>query len=228
MERLGFFGAHEAVLNRYIGAQLRRGDWVIDVGANVGLISSVMAAAVGPEGAVWAFEPLPRNVERLRALKEANNLTQLTIFPLGLSSTASTAKLLLSPPEGGSGSGSFVSPWAKEGYIEVEVNRLDDLVEADGEDLPLRLVKIDVEGFEPEVLAGAKNTLTTKRPLILCEFHDPLLLAAGSSSEALLDQFSRYGFHPGPPFGRPPGPLDGRVVDMLLIPDSVQLRSDQD
>ncbi len=217
-ERIGFFGAHSSRLMRYVTSQLGPGDWAIDAGANIGLFTSVMSAAVGPEGCVWAFEPLSRNVERLRKLHELNGLSQMEIFPLALSSTASTASLRLPASPGGSAFGSFVATWESSGHIDVPTVPLDDLVEERSPQGPLRLVKIDVEGFEDEVLRGAEATLTTRRPLVVCEFHDPLLRAAGTSAEELLQRFEAYGYRPRQPFGQRRGTLDGVVTDMLLGP----------
>lgn len=217
-ERIGFFGAHSARLLRHIASCLRPGDWAIDVGANVGLVTSAMCAAVGPEGCVWAVEPLPRNVERLRTLKDRNGLRQLHILPLALSSSPSAARLRLPAEQGGSAFGSFVATWPTSGSLEVQTRRLDDLVEQRHPGKPLRLLKIDVEGFETNVLAGATETLARSRPIVVCEFHDQLLREAGSSAEGLLQQFESLGYRPQPPFGRPRGSLDGVVVDMVMAP----------
>jgi methyltransferase FkbM-like protein len=120
---------------------------------------------------------------------------------------------------GGSGWGSLVAPWASSQSVEVAMVRLDDMVARRAPDAPLRLVKIDVEGSEPDLLAGAEVTLSAHRPLVICEFHDPLLRAAGSSSEDLLASFARLGYRPRAPFARPRGGLEGRVCDLLLVPD---------
>ncbi len=218
MERAGFFGAHSSKLLRFVASHLRPGDWAIDAGANVGLMASAMAAAVGPEGCVWAVEPVPRNIGRLRTLKEANGLRQLEIVPLALSSERSTASLRLPALPGGSGFGSFVATWERAEDIEVDVCPLDELVEASAPQSPLTLVKMDVEGYEGQLLAGAKATLTGRRPLVVCEVHDPLLRSAGTSAAELLDQFEAYGYEPRAPFGVPGGPLDGVVCDILFAP----------
>jgi FkbM family methyltransferase len=219
MERCGFFGAHSAALVRFIASTLRPGDWAIDAGANVGLFTSPMAAAVGPQGSVWAIEPLPRNLERLERLKQVNRLSQLELFPLALGSATSTARLRLPKAPGGSGFGSFVATWASAGDVEVATRPLDDLVAAGAPAAPLRLVKIDVEGSELDLLAGARTTLTTRRPLVLCEFHDPLLRSAGTSADELLALFRAYGYAPRAPFPGPGGSLHGAIVDILLVPD---------
>lgn len=216
MERAGFFGAHESALIRYITRCLQPGDWAIDAGANVGLLASAMASAVGKDGSVWAVEPFPRNVARLEALKASNDLSQLTILPVALSATDSTGRLKVSAERGGSGWGSFVAPWAKDESIEVPTVPLDRLTEEAPRGRVLRLIKVDVEGFEAEVLAGAEQTLAKWRPNVICEFHDPLLRAAGSSSEELFSAFREHGYIAVPPFARPEGSLDGKLVDILM------------
>jgi FkbM family methyltransferase len=219
VQRAGFFGAHSAGLIRLGTSLLRPGDWVVDAGANVGLFASAFSAAVGPRGRVWAIEPLADNVEKLRRLKQVNELEQLEILPVALGSATATARLRLPAGQGSGGSfASFVATWPAGGDVEVPTCRLDDLVESGDPGRPLRLVKIDVEGFEAEVVAGAAATLATRRPFVLCEFHDPLLRAAGSSSRDLLREFAACGYEPRPIRRRSPDALDGRVVDLLLVP----------
>jgi FkbM family methyltransferase len=211
LERAGFLGAHSPTLLRNLDRVVAAGDWVIDVGANVGLVSSRLCQLVGPTGAVWAVEPLPRNVERLEALRARNGLDQLTVLPVALSSEAGSARLRL-PIRGGGAFGSFVATWETGGEIDVATARLDDLVAERRPPGRLRLVKIDAEGFEPQVLAGATETLSTLRPLVLCEFNDILLQQAGTSSGELLQRFVGLGYAPV----TPPTKLAGRNVDLLL------------
>lgn len=215
LERAGFLGAHSPTLLRNLDRVVASGDWVIDVGANVGLVTSRLCQLVGPSGAVWAVEPLPRNVERLDALQARNGLDQLTVLPVALSSEAGTARLRL-PIRGGGAFGSFVATWETCGEIDVVTARLDDLVAERRPPGPLSLVKIDAEGFEPQVLAGATETLSTLRPLVLCEFNDILLHQAGTSSTELLQRFAGLGYAPVTPLERRPPKLAGRNVDLLL------------
>lgn len=218
IERAGFFGAHSPRLMRCVAGLLGPGDWAVDVGANVGLVTSEMCAAVTDDGLVWAVEPLPRNVDRLTALKAANDLSQLVVFPAALSSERSTAMLRIPVSPGGSAYGSFVADWESVD-VEVPTWRLDDLVDEHvGWRRPLRLLKIDAEGAEPEVISGAERTLRELRPLVLCEFNDILLRLAGTSSAKLLDRFVELGYRPSAPLGRTRRPLEGRCVDMLLAP----------
>lgn len=215
LERAGFLGAHSPTLLRNLDRVVAAGDWVIDVGANVGLVASRLCQLVGPSGAVWAVEPLPRNVERLEALRARNGLDQLTVLPVALSSQAGTARLRL-PIRGGGAFGSFVATWETAGEVDVTTARLDDLVAERRPPGRLRMVKIDAEGFEPQVLAGATETLAKLRPLVLCEFNDILLQQAGTSSAELLQQFAGLGYAPVTTLERPPTNMAGRNVDLLL------------
>ena len=215
MESLLFVGRHR--LPRGVMAHVRPGDWAVDVGANVGSVSGQLCRAVGPEGLVWSFEPVPRNLARLRRLAEGNGLGQLRIFDCALASTAGTASLRL-PGAAGSGYASFTASWIGDGSLDVSTRRLDDLTTGVDHTRPLRLVKLDVEGYEREVLAGAEETLRRHRPLVFCEFNDIILTDAGTSSGELLRAFAELGYAVAPGWRRAAGRLAGRNVDLLMVP----------
>lgn len=215
MESLVFVGRHR--LPPSVMAQVRPGDWAVDVGANVGSVSGQLCRAVGSGGLVWAFEPVPRNVDRLRRLADVNGLDQLRIFDCALASTTGTSSIGL-PGEGGSGHASFTASWIRDGRLEVRTRRLDDLTENVAVRRPLRLVKIDVEGYERQVLEGARETIRRHRPLVHCEFNDIILRDAGSSSAELLGDFRDLGYVVAPSCRRAAARLAGRNVDLLLAP----------
>ena len=213
MESLVFVGRHR--LPTSVAAQVRPGDWAIDVGANVGSVAGQLCRAVGREGLVWAFEPIPRNVDRLVRLAEVNDLVQLRVFGFALSSVKGTSCINL-PGDGGSGHASFTASWIRDGSLDVQTARLDDLTAGVDHGRRLRLVKIDVEGFEREVLAGAHETVRRWRPMIYCEFNDLILRDAGSSSYELLRDFADLGYDVAPAWRRAGANLTGRNVDLLL------------
>ena len=213
MESLVFVGRHR--LPKAVMAHLRPGDWAVDVGANVGSVTGQLCRAVGPAGLVWAFEPIPRNVARLEQLVAANGLAQLEIFPCALSSAGGTAPIRL-PGDHSSGHASFTASWIDEGRLDVQIRRLDDLAAQVDHGRPLRLVKLDVEGFEREVLAGAEQTLRRFRPLVYCEFNDIIQRDAGTSSAELLEAFAELGYAVAPAWRRRSARLAGRNLDLLL------------
>jgi FkbM family methyltransferase len=212
MEAYAYTGVR--ALPRNVDRLIRPGDWVIDVGANVGLVTAHLCRRTGPHGRVWAIEPVPRNVARLQQLKELNRLDHLTVFQGALSAAGGPAELRL-PAGGQSAYASFTKSSDMSGSIEVTTWRLDDLVYEARDDRRVACVKIDVEGYEPQVIAGAERTLREMKPLLYCEFNDILLRDAGSSADQLLQTLAQLGYRP---VGSPPS-LTGRVVDLLLAAD---------
>jgi FkbM family methyltransferase len=160
---LDLYGEFSEGEPRLFGAILRPGDTVVEVGANIGAHTLYLAGQVGPRGKVFAFEPQRPLFHLLcgnLALNEIFNVYALLAaggreagkirVPLAdYSSPHNFAGLSL----GGSGSGE-----------EVEVIPVDALGLA-----ALRLLKVDVEGMESEVLAGAAQTIKRLRPVIYVE-----------------------------------------------------------
>ena len=110
MELAGFLGSWPE-LPAAVCRRIAPGDWVIDGGANVGLISSQLCSLVGGSGRVVAFEPLPRNLERLSLLRELNDLTQLVVRSEALSDQAGIIRVSI-PPVGASGwATASETPW---------------------------------------------------------------------------------------------------------------------
>jgi FkbM family methyltransferase len=196
---------------------LTAGSWVIDVGANVGIVTGQMCAAVGPGGRVTALEPVPANADRLRSLARDNGLAHLEVVQVAAAEAAGRQALHL-PPEGNSGWGSFSASWLDSGSLEVELQPLDDLVASRRTpDHPrVDLVKVDVEGYEFEVLEGARRMLAADRPVLVIELNDPLLRDRGRSSLELLAACRELGYEPSSEI--PPEWLQGAVRDMVLRP----------
>lgn len=125
----------------------------IDIGANIGLYTCL---AVSQGKQAIAVEPLSNNLKLLYANLVCNGFLDVEVFPLGLSSKGGIKRLF------GYGTGaSFVSGWAgfSDGFYEVvPVTTLDAIAYARFKGRAI-VIKIDVEGFENELLKGAENTL---------------------------------------------------------------------
>lgn len=135
----------------------------IDVGANLGEWSVPLARAVGRAGRVLCIEPNPAVAAALAATLRSNNLAQAEILPVALSASDAQGKLLIEAHDTGL---SRLSP--SETGIAVPLRRLDSIVAEYGL-ARLDLVKIDVEGHERQVLAGAAESLRRFRPAIIFE-----------------------------------------------------------
>ena len=162
-------------------AALRPGDGVVDVGANVGVYTAVAAHLVGPEGRVLALEPLPFARQALLELVHRNGLRQVCVLPVAAG--AGPGSMLLHVTAGASGLTSAYPRGGASTRVEVERTTLDAVVDRSG-GAPPRLLKIDVEGFELDVMKGAARLLSgADAPLVLFESH-PAPLAPGQATFA--------------------------------------------
>ncbi len=196
-------------------SHLRPGDWAVDVGANIGIVTGQMCRAVGTTGRVTALEPIPVNVDRLQALKSRNGLTQLDIHPVAAGAAAGRQQIRLAP-DSNSGWASFSASWLDSGSLEVEIQPLDALLPQVAQGRRVAFMKIDVEGYEFEVLEGAQAVLAADRPVLVVELNDPLLQDRGKSSAELLAALEAQGYQPVTAV--PAAALVGSVLDVVLTP----------
>ena len=179
-----FFGSYEPEVRDAIKRWLPPGAVAVDVGANVGWHTLLMAGCVGVNGRVCAFEPNDSTRARLEAGVSGNGLTHVSIDPRALSDRCGWSGF--SAPDAGhvwDGTGHLVEGSAEGGVACVT---LDAFVAEQGLDR-VDFIKIDVEGWELSVLRGAKATLRERRPVLVFEF-DPAYVARCGGSAAALDE----------------------------------------
>ena len=154
---------------------LSSGGTFIDVGANIGDWTLPAAKLVGPTGRVLAFEPVQRMAGALRKSAWANRFDQIRVFDVALSNHAGEADFSVeNENSGGSRLGRMPDdPGRTFSGHRVRVTTLDDVVGAEGLKA-IDLIKIDVEGFEAEVLQGAARSIAELRPALYFEVgHEP-------------------------------------------------------
>lgn len=177
-------GEYEPEETRAIQRLLQAGDVAVDVGANVGYMTCVMAQAVGAHGAVHAFEPEARHFAALRRNVEGNRMSQVLCHRRALSSAAGEAALFLDPENPGDHT---LVPIPGRDSVSVETFSFDDYWRRISHSRPIRLVKIDVQGHELEVLHGMSDTLRDGSiEGLLLEVWPYRLRRAGASSDDLL------------------------------------------
>lgn len=179
---------YDAFLFKRLDAEKLQGKVIFDIGAHIGFHSLYFARLVGPKGKVYAFEPNPKNVERLNLIREKNPDIKniITVCDVAVSNVLGTEEFSMSDDiESGRSSGGFIDTadtiWGREafamrGFKEISVKTVPmDLFKQElGIQEAPDLIKIDVEGAESLVLIGAKNTLLSKKPIILMEIHSML------------------------------------------------------
>lgn len=158
-------GTYEPGTLKVIRSCLRQSDTFIDVGCNIGVISTFASRLVGPGGAIISFEPEPELYRRLLENLALNGSDNVHPFPLAMGSASGRAKLYPCSPN--KGHTSLVRPNSVEPEAEeVEVGTLDEFIAL--HNVPgVRMVKIDVEGWELEVLKGARRLFSGRDAPIL-------------------------------------------------------------
>jgi FkbM family methyltransferase len=204
----------------YLGSVLAPGMTFVDAGANDGLYSLFAARRVGPAGCVWAFEPSQREAERLRQNLALNNLDNVRHFQVALGDVNGAADLRVAEDEhaGQNTLGDFIYATRLARCERVPMRRLDDLVRDEGLGR-VDVIKIDVEGAEAALLAGAGTVLGRMRPLLLLEILDPALRQQAAQSGDVLRalhaaDYSVYVFDraTGRPVPARPGELEASAI----------------
>ncbi|MBN4056259.1 FkbM family methyltransferase [Rhodothermus sp. AH-315-K08] len=167
---------------------LREGDTVIDVGANIGVFSLFASEFVGSSGVVHAFEPQPDLIAMFNRSLQLNGVTNVEVHPAALGEE--NGRRVMCVPSGNCGAASLA--WRVDGAREVEVDvlRMDDFMKKENVG-PARLMKIDVEGFESGVIAGASKLLESGSP-------DAIIVEVQHSwtggTKSVLEQLEDYGY----------------------------------
>jgi FkbM family methyltransferase len=148
------------------------GDLVLDCGAHHGRAAILFSRWVGDTGNVIAFEPLPKNGDILAKNIALNAITNVTLVRKAVGANGGRLRI--------DGVSDSTVIYSKQG-IEVEVTCLDNYAH-----LNPAFVKVDVEGFEYQVLQGARHVLS-RRPKLAIEIHGDKLAKYGASFEQILD-----------------------------------------
>lgn len=170
---------------KFLRKVIRPGMRCIDVGANHGVYALTLAKLVGKTGKVWAIEPDPVPMKKLRKSIEKNKFKNLSPIEVGLSDRNGKAALYWN---GGSELNSltpallFVGPG---GMLEVDVETLD-LCARRHEINNVDFLKLDAEGEELRILDGGQAFLKNESPLIMFEFN--------ATNVALVERFAALGY----------------------------------
>jgi FkbM family methyltransferase len=181
---------HEADLFDCLRQIVKPGDTVIEVGANVGIFTVLLARWLSPNGRIFAFEPTPMAKDALEDHLNLNRVEEIvTVIPDALSDAAGQARFYMEGTSGQNTLSTTHSRLPNAECISIFVNTLDAFCQA--RHVEPNLIKIDVEGFEFHVLRGSLQLLLSNRPFVVVEFHPMLWGETGvtqSRIEELLDR----------------------------------------
>jgi FkbM family methyltransferase len=150
-------------LNKFIG----EGDWVIDIGANIGHYTNRLSELVGSEGRVIAFEPIPATFTHLSENTQYCRHQNITLINAAVSEGAGSVNMTI--PDFSTGLKNYYQASISEETGESNISVLTFSIDSLQFNHKVSLVKIDAEGHEPEVLRGAKKLLERDMPILIVE-----------------------------------------------------------
>jgi FkbM family methyltransferase len=185
---------------------VRKGDTVLDIGANYGLYTYHLSQAVGDTGQVYAFEPIPFTNSTLHLVARLLGLRNIHIVPKGCSDRTETTAFVV--PKQTSGpitagrahiairNGHPIQQRARVGHqpdqqIWCEVVALDEFLPPVRE---LSFIKCDIEGAELFAFRGGEMTISYHHPTVLCEIKHRFLQSFNIRLEELTRFFLRRGY----------------------------------
>jgi len=196
------------------------GDTVLDIGANIGLFTIIMASLVGPGGKVYAFEPLEQHAAMLERSVAENEFTDRVVVERAAVSHKQGSGHLISASRTNNAGGAYLddgpAPLGHE-ISEVKLITLDDY-EVRGR---VRFIKIDVEGAELLAFRGARRLLREDRPVILSELHpQQLAKVSGCTVAEFIAEVESYGYKCHELRGSQLALVanDGSVKSLVLLP----------
>jgi len=179
---------YEPYETQLILRQAKTGDVVIDVGANIGYYTVLLADKVGKNGKIYAFEPDKTNFEILKKNIAENNLENVVAINAAVGSKNGKSFLYKSKENFGDHklknppiSTKSKSPSLEEREV-IQVIRLDSFIKE-----KVDLIKIDTQGWEPEVIEGAKKIISKNKPVMFLEYSPASYKAAKLNGKKMMD-----------------------------------------
>jgi len=171
---------------------IKPGMTVVDIGAHLGYYTRLFSQLVGSTGKVLAFEPCPENYPLLKHNLSARQYSNVQLFDCAISDQSGRVPLYLSP---GHSNHSLLPGYTEtQGILEVESISLDAFLSQQGIQR-LDFIKVDVEGAEPLVLAGMRQTVAHSPQLaMLIECNPQALRCGGVAPEELILRLRQMGF----------------------------------
>jgi len=171
--------------------EIKSGQTVLDIGANIGYYTLIAAKLVGPRGRVYAFEPDPDNFSLLKKNFESNGYANVIPVNLAVSDTTKTARLFLNKTN--KGDHRLYDSQDNRSSISVQTIKLDDFFKK--LDKKINFIKMDIQGSEAGALEGLK-LLIRKNPgvKLITEFWPYGINRAGYSPLRYLRTLKKIGF----------------------------------
>ena len=188
-------GDYEPHIVTLIGETVPAGGTFLDIGANEGLFSAIAAKAAGPNGLVIAVEPQSRLRDILEINLALNRQCEVRIYQNAVSDGDGEILHLNLGPTSHTGGSSLVRRYRWRPRSEPVTTRSVDSILAELGNPHVDLMKVDVEGFEHEVVLSAAETLARKGVAVLAvDYHGSQLARRGLAAAVIDDHIRAAGY----------------------------------
>jgi FkbM family methyltransferase len=189
--KLSWGGSHEPFETQFFEENIKPGDVVVDIGANIGYYTLYFAKKVSSQGHIYAFEPDPVNFELLEKNIEINGYKNITAVNKALSNKNEKLKLYICEENRGDHR-TYDSQQGRE-FVEINATHLDDYF-ADI-DNHIDLIKMDIQGAEYKAIQGMEEILRKNQGVkLVIEFWPYGLSLAGTDAKDLFSLLQDLGF----------------------------------
>ena len=191
------FGVYDAKLHRFLKRVVKPAMTCLDVGANIGCVTTHRSRLVGPSGRVFAFEPVPHLFQRLRENIALNPFERVaSLHQMALSKETGQATIKVAQEDCDNQGMASLRNTDHPGLsiaLQIRTTTLDDFVRDNPLDR-IDLIKMDVQGAEAWVIAGGADTLRRLQPDLLLEVSPYDLRSFGKTSIDLLQLIETLGY----------------------------------
>ncbi len=186
-----FLGDYELSEKKIFSVLVKKGNTVLDVGANIGLHSLYFSELVGREGRVFSFEPVRQNYDQIIRNIKLNGVAN--IFPIHKGLSDVNTKINIAAPSSSNNPGAFNLFDTNEPTETVDVITGDFFIESENVK-QVDFIKMDIEGFEYFAIKGLANTLATFKTTVVFEFDSNYHAKTGAGEKDIFDMFHKLNY----------------------------------
>ncbi len=187
--KIFFFGEYEADTNNILAKYVKPDDIVIEAGANMGS-ETLLIAHILTKGHVYAFEPNPYTFERLKINASINDLKNVSAYDYALGEQDTNIQFNIYPKDFcNSGMSSKYMETSNTRKIDVVQKKLDTFLKENNIN-KVDFIKMDIQGAEMDMIAGAAETIARHKPTIFTEACEPY-----NDTKALYETLKKAGYN---------------------------------
>lgn len=213
---LAVYGCHEVNSTQEVKKIIRPGMKILEIGANIGYYALIEKSLTGQKGFLYAFEPSPFNFNLLKKNLKLNNIRNAELYQKAIGAKNAVEKFYVADK---SNLSSFIRRFDMDMYkdgsvIDIEIITLDSFLIDKGR---IDFIRMDVEGYEGEILKGGENILKNNPPgNFFIEIHSELLHKKNSSASEIVNYLKNLGYEVLKSFYRGSSRISVDSTDNLL------------